>query len=374
MLEIKLHKLLNSRKSMNITLFIGSLYGGGAERVVCNLANYLQRKGHIVDILTMAESKRNYGLDENVHNTVLLREADRKNMFFNLIKRWKELKKYLKESNTDCYVVLLPITTIMLLLGKKYTNACIIAAERNDPSRYSKWKQLMLRSLAKRADGFIFQTQEIRNWYGQSVEDEKAVVIPNAINPAFIKPVFTGKKEKTIVGVGRLTEQKNFSMLIESFAEVHKKFPDYQLIIYGDGPLKESLIAKATELGIADNVNLPGNEKDIISKLESASMFVLSSKFEGMPNALMEAMALGLPCVSTDCGGGGARFLIDNNVNGLLVQNENVDELANAMMKLLNDEELAGKLAAEAHKISEKLAPDVIYSKWENVIKASRGE
>lgn len=353
---------------MKITLFIGSLYGGGAERVACNLANYLSNIGHTVNIITMAESKQSYGLSNKVCNIILLKNVERKNTIFNFIIRWNRLKTILKNNNTDCYVVLLPVTTIMLLLLKKKTNAPVIAAERVDPSQYSHLKKKALKILAKRADKFIFQTNEIRNWYGSSVKNESAVVIPNAINPAFIRPRYEGEREKIIVGVGRLTEQKNFSMLIDAFAELHKEFLDYKLIIYGEGPLKSALEHQVELLGISESVLLPGNEKDIISKLEIASMFVLSSRFEGMPNALMEAMALGVPCVSTDCGGGGARFLIRNGENGLLIPNEDKDAMVEAMKKILSDEKYSEELSKNAHKIIEFLAPDIIYKKWEETI------
>jgi len=353
---------------LRITLFIGSLYGGGAERVVCNLANYLSTKGHTVEIITMVESSQNYGILPSVRTTALLNNNDRENVLIDFIHRWHNLKKYLSEEKVGCYIVFLPVTTIMLLLLRNKTNAAVVVAERADPSTYSKKTQLALKILSNRANVHVFQTKEIRNWYKGFISDEDAVIIPNAINPEFIRPLYDGEREKTIVSVGRLTEEKNFSLLIEAFAKVHKTHKEYKLVIYGEGPLRPLLEKQITELCISNFVSLPGNEKDIISKIEGACMFVLSSRHEGMPNALMEAMALGLPCVSTDCGGGGARYLINNGENGLLVANGDKLALIEAMKRLLSDVEYSNRLANNARKITDYLSPNIIYSKWESII------
>lgn len=360
---------------MKVTFYIGSLYGGGAERVTCCLANYFADKDYDVDILTMAESKESYELDRKVSNTILLKNSDRKNKARDFFHRWRGLVKYLRESDTDVFVVMLPVTTIMLLLLKDLTTKPIIAAERADPSSYSFIKQKLLRLLASRADKYVFQTDEIRKWYGDHVKDEKSIVIPNAINPAFMRPMFEGVRDKSIVGIGRLTEQKNFSMLVKAFSEVHKFFPEYQLIIYGDGLLRDRLKQEVKELQIDNYVSLPGNVKDIISKLERTSIFVLSSKFEGMPNALIEAMALGIPCISTDCSGGGARFLIDDRVNGLLIPSGDKDALINAILELLSSQDLMNNLGRKARELSKKLAPQEIYKQWEKcIVDVGQGE
>lgn len=130
-------------------------------------------------------------------------------------------------------------------------------------------------------------------------------IIPNAINKEFITAEYSGPRNKQIVSSGRLTEQKNHALLIKAFAGITAKYPAYKLVIYGDGPLRKDLELLASNLGIADKVSFPGYTTEIRKKIERSSLFVLSSDFEGMPNALMEAMALGVPCISTDCKGGG---------------------------------------------------------------------
>jgi glycosyltransferase involved in cell wall biosynthesis len=177
-----------------------------------------------------------------------------------------------------------------------------------------------------------------------------------------------GEREKVIIGAGRLNSQKNFPLLISSFAQIAKDFPGYKLRIYGKGALLESLQSLAKEKGVGDRVEFPGYVPNMPEVLEKASMFVLSSDFEGMPNALMEAMASGLPCISTDCGGGGARFLIEDGENGLLVPQKDEVAMAEAMRKILSDDAFANKIAENARKLQENLAPEKIYGEWEKFI------
>lgn len=354
---------------MKITFFIGGLSGGGAERVTCNLASYLSRKGHEIVILTMSDDTATYALDDNVLRVPLLKSSERKGLIYNSFLRIKRLITHLRKDKVDAYVVMLPITTILLFRLSWLTKSKIIAAERVNPSNYPSGKQKQLKSLAKRADGWVFQTEEERAWYGETTGKAKVQIIPNAINPDFISELYRGERKKTVVTAGRLTEQKNHKLLIQAFAKIIPNFPDYQLAILGDGPLKEQLKSAAEELGVKENVLLSGYTTNIGDKIKESSLFVLSSDYEGMPNALMEAMALGLPCISTDCDGGGAKFLIENEKNGLLVPKGDVEALSEAMSKMLSDKEFAEQCGREAHKICERLAPEKIYGEWESFIK-----
>jgi glycosyltransferase involved in cell wall biosynthesis len=217
----------------------------------------------------------------------------------------------------------------------------------------------------RRADGVVFQTLEAKAWYSNSVGDASTVVIPNAVNEDFIRPRYQGERRKEIVAAGRLTDQKNFAMLLNAFSLITKKYPDYELIIYGEGPNRQTLSEQARELGISNKVYFPGYSLELGKKIEAASMFVLSSDYEGMPNVLMEAMALGLPCVSTDCPCGGPRLLIQDGINGILVPVGNAEAMAEAMDKVLSNERFSVQLGQNASKIVERLCPNKIYHEWE---------
>lgn len=353
---------------MKITLLISSLSGGGAERVTCNLANHLSDFGHEVEILTMGDTAAVEPLRDNIKYSPLLTNEERSNALVNNAKRILRLRRYMKKQKVDAYVVMLPVTTELMLRFSNLTKAPIIVSERADPKVYTSKMQKTLQKLTSRASGFVFQTKDVQTWYDPYLKNVKSAVIPNAINPAFIRPKYEGEREKTIVGAGRLSKQKNFELLIRAFARVADKFLEHKLVIYGKGALLEELQSLAAELGVRDRVEFPGFADNMPQILERSGMFVLSSDYEGMPNALMEAMASGLPCVSTDCGGGGARFLIENGKNGILIPQRDEGALASAIEKILSEQALAAKLGENARKLQETLAPEKIYGEWERFI------
>lgn len=350
---------------MKLTFFLGGLSGGGAERVVCNLANYLVANGHVVDIVTMGDDS-NYGLDERIKRITLLYKHERRNVALNSIKRFCRLLKYLNNKR-DAFIVMLPATTILLLRLSRLVKGKIIASERSYPTNYSVKEQRQLQRLAKRADAWVFQTETTKSWYQPYLAGTQTVIIPNPINDSFLRPVNTGERRKEIVTAGRLTKVKNHALLIEAFSRIANRHADATLKIFGDGSLFKTLKEQAEALGVGDRVLFPGF-KSWGDESNDAAMFVLSSNLEGMPNALMEAMAMGLPCISTDCDGGGARFLIENGVNGLLVPKNDAEAMARAMDKILSDPGFANQLGAEAHKICERLAPETVFKAWENAI------
>ncbi len=353
---------------MKITIFTGGLSGGGAERVACNMATYYYNKGHDVEFLTIGDNENSYYYNPQINRVCLLKLDERSSFVANIIKRLFRLIKYLISKKKDVYIVSLPDSIIILLSLRFLTKSKIVASERGDPQKLPSFQQKLLRLLCKQADGWVFQTQDVKNWYKSHLGDSNNIIIPNAINPDFIQPIYHGVRKKTIVTAGRYKKQKNQRLLIDAFSKISDRYSDYRLIIYGEGPLNDELAAHITYLGLDKKVILGGYINNIGEKIKDASLFVLSSDYEGMPNALMEAMALGLPCVSTDCDGGGARFLIENEKNGLLVPKDDVNALAVAMKRMLADREFAELCGKEAHKICERLAPDKVYGMWEEFI------
>lgn len=354
---------------MQISIFIGGLSGGGAERVVCNLANYLLSKENSVQIITMSEGIPAYHLDDCITIQCLLSKKERGNTLYNWILRVKRLRNILKNQKDGCFIVMLPYTIAFMLSMRKLTKAKVIAAERCMPSSYSKRKQNLLLRTCNNADGWIFQTSEIKKFYEKKLKGKKTIVIPNAINPEFFNCIESKITNKEIITAGRMTEQKNHILLIRAFSKIAIDFPNYRLTIFGEGPKRIEIEQLITALGLEGRVCLPGYVNDVQKRINNASLFVLSSNYEGMPNALMEAMAMGVPSISTDCDGGGARFLIENGKNGLLVPKNDVEALAAAMRDLLSHPEKAERLGEEGRKLCERLAPEKIYGEWEEFIK-----
>lgn len=357
---------------MRITLFISCASGGGAERVVCNLANYLVGKHHDVTLLLVSDEK-SYYIDERVRCVCLKRPSDKRlpHVMINAL-RFVRLNRYLRIEEQDVYVTFLPKLTGLLLGQRKFYSAPVILAERADPGTYCRSSERNKKNFEKHynlADGYVFQTEDAREFYRNAgINTENSVVIPNAINPAFVGKAYNGIRSKRVVGVGRLDAQKNFLLLIESFALLNETVPEYNLVIYGEGPQRAELQQKIEDLGLCDRVSLPGRTDNIIDAIKDSSLFVLSSDYEGMPNALAEAMALGIPSISTDCPAGGSKFLIKNGKNGILVPMKDPEAMASAMKKILVDGELAEQLSRNAVKIADELTAEKTYGAWEKFI------
>ena len=354
---------------MRISIFISGVSGGGAERVTCGLANFLHKHSHSVELITMSDEEATYPLDSGINRVCLLKRDERKNFIIDQVKRITRLKKYMKTSSAEKYLVMLPIPTIMMLLLHKSTSSPIIVSERNDPNSMPKIQQYILNRLSKRATGYVFQTDEAAQYYSKFINDIPYEVIPNAINEEILRErIDIKERKKEIVAVGRLSPQKNFKLLIETFSELLNSIPGYQLMIFGDGPMKSELEKAINDKGLKGKVILRGFSKKIATDIVSASLYVLSSDYEGMPNSLIEAMALGLPCIATDCPIGGPRYLIKNEYNGLLVPVNNKVELKKAMEVLLKDSTKAKLFGERAKHIAIDLSPTNIYSRWEEYL------
>ena len=224
-----------------------------------------------------------------------------------------------------------------------------------------------MKKLYPKADGFVFQTEKQKELFDKEIQ-KKSVIIYNPIKDEFLNANKSMQKENTIISVGRLVEQKNQKMLIEAFSKIAKEYPNYTLKIFGAGPLESNLKKQIEELNLLDRIILCGICDDIKTELEKAKIFVLSSDYEGMPNALIEAMAVGLPVISTDCPCGGPKELIENEKNGLLIEVGDVEDLTKKMKYLIENQEETAKMGKNAEKIQEKLHSINILKQWKSYI------
>lgn len=364
------------KEKMKILFCIDSMTKGGAERVISNLSNYLINNGYDVNILTVVNSDIEYDINLNVKLECLedkfINVRNEKNgkikKISNFVKRIKLMKKAINKINPDIIISFLPYTSFITL--KAIKDIPTIVSIRNDPKiEYSsKIYNFLMKKLYPRADGFVYQTEDAKQYF-KNIINVKSAIIPNPINEQFIvSQEFQGERKKEIVSVGRLFQQKNHQLLIESFADLSDELLNYNLIIYGEGEDREKLQRIIKEKKLENRIFLPGNIKDVKEKIFDAKMFVLSSDYEGMPNALMEAMALGIPVIATDCPCGGPKFLIDNNNNGILIDVGDKEQLKNAILKIIKDTEFSKKISHNAIEISQKLAPEKINKKWEDFI------
>lgn len=346
-------------------VFLSYLQGfGGAERQNVMLANAMAERGHDITLVSLCADNNCYELDEKVKYIFL---PDRKNGIGRLITRYQDIKKVLQEVNPDIILNFWLQPAYMTAMMKKSINGKIIYSERGDPGdkEYSGILGIVRKLALSRIDGFVFQSKGAQSYFDKDVQKRSTVIH----NPVIIKmnaPHTVKHIRKAIVSVGRLHPQKNQKVLIEAFAKISDRIPDYRLEIYGDGELKEELENLIKKLSIDNKAFLMGTSKKIHSLICDASLFVLSSDFEGMPNALLEAMALGLPCISTDCKPGGARELITNDTEGAIVPINNSDALAKSILQLIGDEKLRNKIGRTGKQRAEAFRPDIIYSAWED--------
>lgn len=350
---------------MDVIFVVSALHGGGAERVIATLANYMADRGDDVTILMTAGDEVVYQLNETVQ-LISIGQASGGNPLVQ-IKRLMTMRQYFKvhrQSHIVSFSTTINLFTIIASLGLKMD---VIVSERNDPNRFH-YKRLrdMIYALGGR---FVFQTEEAADCFSKAIR-ERSCVIPNPIRTG-LPEVYTGEREKKIVAAGRLEPQKNHKLLLEAFAGFHKNYPEYTLHIYGKGKLEQELKTLASELHIESHVVWEGFRADVLERIRTYGMYVLSSDYEGISNSLMEAMALGLPCISTDCPIGGSRLCIQNEENGLLTQTGDREALQSAMEWIAQDSKRAEAMGQRAAGIRERFSEEKICEFWRSFIEGS---
>lgn len=351
-----------------IVFYIAGLQRGGAERVITNLAGYFQRTGYEVTFFTDCVLEKEYPLADGIVREIVGYEPTGKRIR-DMFRRITVIRDAYQRIKPDVVVSFIGKTNIRAILAAAGTGIPVVVSVRNDPDReyYSRAMRILAKLLFGQAAGVVFQTEDARAWFGKRVQ-KKSAILPNPLQEKVIRPRFEGERADEIVAVSRLEKAKNHKMLLQAFAKIEKQFPDTMLKIYGNGSRREPLEELAKELGLTGRVQFLGDREDAVEQIYRSRLFVLSSDHEGMPNALLEAMAMGLTVIATDCPCGGPRMVIQNEINGLLVPVGDVDALAEAMRKVLADRELSEKLGRNAHKLSGEMAPERVHKAWQDYI------
>ena len=340
---------------------------GGAERVLAVLINEWVDRGLKITIVETAPEM--FSNSYRVSNGVdYLKFKRSKNGPVNSAKAVQFVIKAMKAHPNATVLAFTKSTMYLLAIAAFFTKNRIVVSERNDPySNPSQKSRRLLRNLLfRKADVCVFQTPEARDYFPETVR-RKGVVIPNPINPD-LPNRYEGVREKTIVAAGRLAPQKNFTMLIKAFALLHDDFPEYRLVIYGRGNLEAELKSLAKNLGVEDAVDFPGFSDKIYQDIRKCAVYVSSSDYEGISNSMLEALAMGIPSVVTDCPIGGAKMVIKNSVNGILVPVGDERAMSEGIRKLLSDKDFADAIGREACKIRDELPAGKIAERWLKIL------
>ena len=348
-------------KKNNIAIFMSGLSMGGAERVAVSYANWLVNNTDTnVYIIKLDQEESAYQVDEKIK----IINYDIKYSKFrlkNIINRFKFCYSKLRQYKIDVVFAMFYNTQAYVYFTKP--KSCkLIGSERANILKVNFIIRFLKRFFAKKCDGFVFQTEDIKKYYPKKLQ-KNSIVIPNAISNKKIYEVENMPKKNIITSLGRLTEQKGFDTLIRSFKKVNEKHKDYILEIYGQGEDENYLKNLIDELNLTHSVFLRGTTNDSAQKLAQSKIFVLSSRYEGMPNALIEAMAVGTACIATNCPFGPS-YLIKDGKNGILVDVDDINAISNKIIYLIENEDKRKKIEKEAIKLREELNVDIIYKKY----------
>ncbi len=359
---------------MKIVFVTPGMTFGGAERVISILANIWCDIGHDVSLFITATNRPSvYKLNKKIKVEYF---EDYNENGVSHLKLISTIRKFVIKEKPDSVISFMNDVcayTIIALLG---TGIPVIYSERNDPNKTNQKKveKLCRKIVENGAKHIVFQTHGARTGYSKKIQRKSSIIL----NPVNLDKIPNRTKDEInyseIVSVGRLEPQKNQELLIDAFNIVSKKHKDVVLKVFGEGSLKNKLQNKIDELGLTERVFLMGAKSDVLEWIKESFCFVLSSDFEGLPNSLIEAMCIGMPCISTDCSPGGARELLRND-RGIVVPCGNKEELAEAINIYLEKKDIAMKYGEEAFRLRREIEASIIAKEWINLIdKTRRGE
>ncbi|MFA0391999.1 glycosyltransferase family 4 protein [Vibrio splendidus] len=368
-----------------ILIIVDSITGGGAARIAINKASWLKGNGFSVVFATLSDSSNDfYSMPEGINRIELDVLSDSKSnlkAILHNLKRLVEINKVIKKEKPDICIGIMDVSSVLLSILKLVRrNITIIGTVHHYPGNQiinAQWR-IMRKYSYGFLDAVVALTDESKTWLETNTNAKKVVSIENCINwplknvEPLVSTNLNSGAQKRMIAVGSLHRKKGFDMLISAFASFSKEFDDWELVIIGDGLEKESLANQAFNLGLTDKILFPGSVGNMNEWYESSDMFILSSRSEGFPGVLLEAMASGLPVVSFDCKTG-PRDIIENGISGLLVDAGDILGLSSGMKKLASEDDFRQKLGINAKFVIDSYQEERIMKKWVNLFKLLLG-
>jgi GalNAc-alpha-(1->4)-GalNAc-alpha-(1->3)-diNAcBac-PP-undecaprenol alpha-1,4-N-acetyl-D-galactosaminyltransferase len=363
---------MSDSEGVELALVISDMGGGGAQRVLSVLANHWARLGRRLAVVTLAgEEDDFFTLDSAVRRVVIggigRRPGPLGRIWGNVL-RIRNLRAALRRLRPKTVVGFVGTLNLLLILATRGLSLRVFISERNDPARQSLGRgwDLLRRLLYPLADGVTANSGNALRTLEAYVPKERLALVPNPLSPV------VGDQRAELDGplflaVGRLHRQKAYDVLLRAMARLTESHPQWRLVVLGDGALRESLLAEAEALGVAGRVEWRGRVDDPFPYYRAAQVFVMPSRFEGTPNALLEAMSCGLPAVVSDTSGGALDYVVEEE-SGLVVRVEDAEALAAAMARLADDVALRERLGNEARRrVAACVLPEVV-ARWEQVL------
>lgn len=355
------------RAKMKAAFVISSLGAGGAERAMSELAAFLVAKGWDVALATFdsADTIDFYPLPSQVRRVHLARSGPTRSLFAKLAAnagRGRALRSLIRREQPDVVLSFMETTNVLCLLATVGLRIPVVVAERIDPSMHVEvprpWRTAR-RFLYRRAAAVVAQTEAAADWLRHHCRTQ-VDVIPNALRQL---PRPATARAPLVLAIGRIQPQKGFDLLLDAFARIHRRHPEWRLAIVGDGDQRAALQARASSLGLGDHIEWPGRSNEVEAWYARASVVAVPSRFEGFPNVLLEAMAMGAAVVAADCRSGPREMVVPGE-NGLLVPVDDSAALAAALEQLLSDSALRARLGAAATDVRSRFGAEKILSMW----------
>ena len=348
-----------------IAIIAHGLSDGGAERVAALLSNKLHQQGYEILLIAAYSMERVYNLSEGIEYKYIRKG---RNKLLRFLKRTIEIDKLVSQYHSDIIISFIINETILTIIKNRIP---VVFSLRIDPAKATeKWRNRLFCSFVySKAKAIVFQTPNARDFFTEKIKN-KGFVIGNPLSPNL--PYWNANNhEKRIITACRLTEQKNLPMLISGFSIFEKKHSDYSLWIYGEGPLKNELAVLSNRLNIRNKVYFPGFVDNIHDIMAHSAVFALTSNYEGLSNSMLEALAIGIPTVCTDCPPGGAKIYIKNHENGILIPMNDAEALANSFCELIENKQFSLDTKKKANTIRELLSEDRVFNAWKYVLECN---
>ncbi|MNQ48687.1 alpha-1,4-N-acetyl-D-galactosaminyltransferase [compost metagenome] len=373
----------DSARATRVLLFIHSLHGGGAERVAADLSAHWAGMGREVMVVTQAGAEGDvYTLHPKVHREILNTAGEGGGLrgIWSNVQRVRALRRVIRSFRPDIVLGMMTTASVLSVLACAGLRCRVIATEHTHPpsQTLSGFWQRLRRLTYPRAARVVALTRGTADWIERHVPGSRLAVIPNPVHfplpraEPILTPV-TGDGRKRLLAVGRLHADKGFDLLIQAYARLAASHPDWDLVILGEGDERPALEAQVREAGLESRIAMPGRAGNVGDWYDSAHLYVLTSRFEGLSNTLLESMASGLAAVSFDCDTG-PREIVREGIDGVLVRpNGDVPALCKALDAVMSDDDGRLRMAQAATDVRDRFSAARVLRKWQEIFDGVRG-